>query len=115
LISQEALTLYRSKLAPGGLLACNISNRYLDLKPVFANLAAAANPPLVCLSRDDLNLTFEEDKAGKTASQWVVLGLPADLGALAQDERWRRLEAQPGARVWTDDFSNLLSVVKWRH
>src|SRR5262249_31990557 len=34
LLTVEALELYLSKLADGGVLALNISNRYLDLEPV---------------------------------------------------------------------------------
>jgi len=34
-----------------------------------------------------------------------------DLGALATDPRWEPLRAHAG-RVWTDDFSDILSVLK---
>jgi hypothetical protein len=113
LLTQEALALYLSKLAPGGILTFNISNRTLDLKPVLANLARAAKPPLACYARDDPILAGEA-KTGKFASQWVVMARhAADLGPLAQDERWQRLEGQPGARVWTDDFSNILGIFRW--
>src|SRR5206468_2711821 len=36
LLTREALAIYADKLAPGGLLVFNISNRYLDLNPVLA-------------------------------------------------------------------------------
>jgi hypothetical protein len=113
LLTQEALALYQSKLAPGGMLAFNVSNRYLDLKPVLANLAAAADPPLLCYSRDDLDLTAEENEAGKSKSQWLVLA-PSDeaVGKLAEDERWQRLEGLRGARLWTDDYSNIFQVLR---
>ncbi|MBL8793409.1 MAG: fused MFS/spermidine synthase [Planctomycetia bacterium] len=115
LMSREALQLYLSKLAPEGILVFNISNRYLDLKPVLANLAADADPPLVCYSRDDVTITQEELDLGKTGSMWVVMARkPEYLGPIPNDERWKKLEGQPGARVWTDDYSNLLSVLKWR-
>jgi hypothetical protein len=113
LLTQEALALYQSKLAPGGMLAFNVSNRYLDLKPVLANLAAAADPPLICYSRDDYDLTPEEQEAGKSKSQWLVLA-PNDeaVGKLTGDERWQRLEGQRGARLWTDDYSNIFQVLR---
>jgi hypothetical protein len=112
LLTQEALTLYQSKLAPQGMLAFNVSNRYLELEPVLANLAGAADPPLVCYTRSD-KATEAEAEAGKTDSKWLVMAQnAADLGELADDPRWRRLEHQPGVRVWTDDFSNLLEVLR---
>jgi hypothetical protein len=42
LLTREALSLYSRKLAPGGVLAIHISNRYLDLAPVIGNLARDA-------------------------------------------------------------------------
>jgi hypothetical protein len=50
--------------------------------------------------------------AGKFPSKWVVMARRrADLGMLGRDGRW--VPVQPGARVWTDDYSNLLTVIKW--
>ena len=52
LVTQQALDLYLSKLAQGGMLAFHISNRSLDLKPIVADLAESRN--LVCIGFDDL-------------------------------------------------------------
>ncbi len=64
LVTREALSLYLEKLAPGGLLAFNITNRHLDLQTVIGNLADAAGlttrvqhdlsiDPARCRSRQD--------------------------------------------------------------
>jgi hypothetical protein len=37
----------------------------------------------------------------------------ADLGPLANDPRWVTTNVPAGTRVWTDDYSNLLRVIKW--
>jgi hypothetical protein len=42
LMTREAMEMYFRKLAPGGLLAVHISNRYLDLAPVVAATAQRA-------------------------------------------------------------------------
>jgi hypothetical protein len=113
LITREALALYRAKLAPGGLLAFHISNQYLDLKPVLADLARDAG--MVARSQDDLVLDPADAARGKSASQWVIMARDsADFGALAADPRWRPLEGQANAAVWTDDYSSILSVLRWR-
>ncbi len=39
IITREAFDLYASKLAPGGILAANISNAFLDLAPVLVRTA----------------------------------------------------------------------------
>ncbi|MBA3322526.1 MAG: fused MFS/spermidine synthase [Pyrinomonadaceae bacterium] len=109
LMTQEALDLYLSKLADGGLLALHISNRSLDLHPIVADLARSRQ--LICLVFAD-NAPNQPD--GKEPSLWTVLARrAADVEALTQDAHWRPLEGQPGRQVWTDDFSNIVGVLKW--
>jgi hypothetical protein len=114
LMTREALALYLRKLAPGGILAFHISNLYFRLAPTLGDLAQDAH--LACVSGDDLMVTQAESDNGKLASQWVVMARdPADLKDLAAANspiRWATLEGRPGRRIWTDDYSNLLGVVK---
>lgn len=113
LLTREAMQLYLDKLAPGGILAFHVSNEYLDLKPVVAGLAADAG--LVSLYQDDFGITSEEAANGKSPSQWVVIArTPADLDLLNGDARWRPLAAQSGTTVWTDSFSSVLNLLRWR-
>ena len=113
LLTQEALRLYLDKLADHGLVAMHISNRRLNLKPVVANLATDAH--LACWCRDDLAITPAEAAQGKEASQWVILARArVDLGALPADQRWQELSAHADYSLWTDDFSNIISLLKWR-
>jgi hypothetical protein len=112
LLTREAIELYLSKLAPGGVVAVHISNRYLDLRPVLGNLSYDLG--LTSLFRSNPQ-TLEQTVMGRSASDWVVIGRSlGDLGPLAADARWISLVAQPGARVWTDDFSDVFSVFRWR-
>jgi hypothetical protein len=107
------MRLYLQKLADHGLIALHISNRRLDLKPVVANLANDAR--LVCLNRDDLAISATELAEGKDASQWVILArAKEDLGTLPSDQRWQPLPARTSFGLWTDDFSNIISLFKWR-
>ncbi|HEY8599524.1 MAG TPA: fused MFS/spermidine synthase [Thermomicrobiales bacterium] len=113
LLTREALALYLTKLAPDGVLAFHISNQYLDLKPVIARLADDVG--LVCLAQDDLALSAEEAAAGKSASQWVVMARRStDLERLGSNGRWTPLVAQPGTALWTDSFSSILELIRWR-
>jgi hypothetical protein len=41
LITREAVELYARHIADGGIIAIHISNRFLNLKPVLANIAQA--------------------------------------------------------------------------
>jgi hypothetical protein len=113
LLTQEALRLYLRKLTQSGLLAFHISNNHLDLEPTVANIAADSH--LIALAQFDTRVTPDEARAGKVPSHWVVLARRRDdLHMLATDRRWHALEPRPDKRLWTDDFSNIFEVIKWR-
>ena len=109
LVTEQALDLYLSKLAEGGMLAFHISNRSLNLKPILADLAESRR--LVCIGFDDLKPgSFE----GKDPSQWVVMAraLP-EISNLAINSQWQRLNGK-GGRVWSDDYSNIFQAIRWQ-
>jgi len=113
LVTREALQLYLEKLADGGILAFHITNRRLDLKPVFANLAHEAN--LIGLIRDDSQVDTSDVINGKEGSVWVVMTrYKDDIASLMSDPRWKPLLPDPRVGIWTDDFSNILSVIMWK-
>jgi SAM-dependent methyltransferase len=113
LVTREAIRLYRSKLAEGGVLAFNLSNRYLDLDPLMGRQAADAG--LVCRIRYDTLVSEKERQAGKQPSIWAVMAASeGDLGSLADDARWHGPSSRPGSRAWTDDYSDLASYLRWR-
>ena len=110
LITEQALDLYLSKLAEGGMLAFQISNRSLNLKPILTDLAESRK--LVCIGFDDLKPSSFE---GKDPSQWVVMArsLP-EISNLSINSQWKRLNGRKGGRVWSDDFSNIFQAIRWR-
>jgi hypothetical protein len=110
LMTQQALDLYLSKLAPGGMLVFHISNRNLELTGVVADLAKSRQLSGLSL----LDLTPPQPN-GKDPSHWLVLARnSADYGSLVNDRNARPLVSSGAQDVWTDDFSNILSVFKWR-
>ena len=113
LITREAVRIYLRKLAPRGVLAFHISNLYLDLQPVLGSLARDAG--LVCLVNNDTAVDENDIRNGKFPSQWAVMARqPGDLAALARNPGWKPLPAIPRARVWTDDFSNVWTIIRLR-
>jgi hypothetical protein len=110
LVTQQALDLYLSKLAEGGILVFNISNRTLNLKPILADLAESRN--LVSISFDDLKPSALE---GKDPSQWVVMARAApEISYLSINSQWQPLKGTKDGRVWTDNFSNILRAIRWQ-
>jgi hypothetical protein len=109
LVTREAVSLYRSRLAPWGLLIFHISNRYLDLDPVLGSLARDAG--LACRTgRADSPSASTRHSSNST---WVVMARrPRNLGRIAGSGLWAPCGTRRGARVWTDDYSNVLAVVR---
>ncbi|MBI5774952.1 MAG: fused MFS/spermidine synthase [Verrucomicrobia bacterium] len=113
LLTREAVQLYFSKLKPGGFLAMNISSRNLELAEVVGGIAKSLG--LFGLNWFDDVTETSGPNHGKYASHWVVLARdPAHLGELLRDGRWRPLPTSAAAKVWTDDFSDILSAFRWR-
>ena len=109
LITREAIELYARHIAADGIIAVHISNRFLDLKPVLANIAQATGltARLVSDSPTDDRLASGTD--------WVLLAREA---AVLDDprigERAEPLTPVPEFSLWTDSFNNLLDVLKVR-
>lgn len=109
LLTKEAFELYLGRLEDDGLILVHISNAYFDLEPILAGVAHALG--LEARINDSDQLAPGEGEKGKYASKWVALARRRlDLFTPFEDNRWRAL----GGRtvLWTDDFSNILAVLK---
>jgi spermidine synthase len=111
LVTREAIQMYLAKLRPGGVLLFNISNKYVNLAAVLAG--EAANLSLVGYQRTDIDVTSAQAASGKYPSAWLVMApAAANLGGIPARPTWRVLVANPNDPVWTDDFSDVLSVTR---
>lgn len=109
LITREALQIYLERLKPGGWLVVHISNRYLNLAEPLGNLARELG--LVAKMSE---ASTDAGARGLWAGLFVVIARNTeDLGSLADDARWTALPTS-NAPVWTDDFSNLVSAMRWQ-
>jgi spermidine synthase len=111
MMTREAVMLYFRKLSKRGVLMLHITNQYLDLAPVLANIAygqglAVMTPgPRLWLPFDGLYSQME--------SHWMAVArAPADLAALDTGEGWQRPAVGRRGRPWTDDYSNILQALK---
>jgi hypothetical protein len=110
LLTREALSTYVSKLAPGGVIAVHVSNLHIAVNVVTARLAQDAG--LFALEQFDSG-SADSIALGKFPSQWMAIARRReDLGALVDDPRWVVPVVPASAPLWTDDFSNILSVLK---
>lgn len=110
LLTREVLRMYRSRLTRDGVLAFHISNRFLSLEPVLGNLARDAG--LACLAEKEPRRVLGHPR-GKIPSQWVAMApRRAELGRIGGDRRWHPCARRQGDRVWSDDFSSPISVLR---
>jgi MFS family permease/SAM-dependent methyltransferase len=110
LITREALGVYLRHVKHDGIVAFHVSNRFLDLIPVVARLAKEHGAHAM-LVRDDPD---EEEDYRRSRTDWVLVSRdPAALKRPAIGERGAvEPEDRPGWRTWTDDYSNLIQILK---
>jgi hypothetical protein len=104
LLTVEALRDAMRTVAPGGLMAVHVSNRYYDLGPAVA--AAARDLGLTALRRVYAPTPAGEEM-GATGSIWMVLARDPALLAPLADEGWRPLAVEGIAPI-TDDRPDIL-------
>ncbi|MBI1872337.1 MAG: fused MFS/spermidine synthase [Acidobacteria bacterium] len=108
LLTREAFELYFRHLAPDGVLAVHISNRYLDLRPVVSRAAEALGKATLLVETDD------PDDGIIYGTTWVLVASRREVLERAPlGEAGSALDTAPARfRLWTDDYSNLLQVVE---
>jgi hypothetical protein len=111
LLTREAAQLYLSKLRPGGLIAYHISNRSFDLEPVIGGVARSLHLAGLYEAHTP---SAAARSAGAAFSQWVIVTRrPPRLAPLVRTGKWQPLDESSSEPVWTDQYSNILSVIRW--
>lgn len=138
LITKEAIQLYFEKLREDGVLAVHISNRHLSLGPVLGNIVRELGlagldeydndegPPgknssdwvLIARNRAVLQPVIDRrESARRTVEANAVLGMGSGSILMpvpfARYALWDNLEDDRAQRIWTDDFSNIVQVLRW--
>ncbi len=108
LITKEAFEIYLEHLAPGGILAANISTHYLDLIPVMWNLAKYFNLHMVVIPTDS------NGDPTVSSSLWVMMSRTGEeFQNPAVASRIFPLDGySTKIPLWTDDYSNLFSILR---
>ncbi len=107
LLTREAFTLYFRHLKPDGVLAVHVSNIHVDLEPVVDLAAREAGRKAVAMH-------YRGNAAGdESESNWVLV---TNRSGFFERDRIKRIsspvEPKPGLRLWTDEYSDLTSVLK---
>jgi len=110
LITREALGVYLRHMKSDGIVAFHVSNRFLDLIPVVARIAKEQGAHAVLVNDDP----DDEDESLRSRSDWVLVS--RDPAALESEPivegGGQEAEDRPRWRTWTDDYSNLIQILK---
>jgi hypothetical protein len=108
LLTTEAMALYRRHLTPNGILAFHISNRHVDLAPAIGLLVASAGMQARLVS------TGSGLQPGEFSSSWMLVTADPDFFAQPELSSVAHLpESRPDLKVWTDDYSALMPLIRW--
>jgi hypothetical protein len=104
LLTREAFAMYFDRLAPGGVMAIHITNRYLDIASVVRAVAASLQKPVVVIHN-----AGDPDRAVQS-TDWAILANRRD--DLAPIEPFAASQPLHNIAAWTDDYSNLFEIFK---
>jgi spermidine synthase len=110
LMTKEAFDGYRRVLSEHGVLVLHVTNRHFDLVPIVARIAGETG--FVAYERSFVPPPDADPVLG-APTRWMVLAKdPADAREIASDGKWTRRDPDPGTKLWTDDFANILSALR---
>jgi spermidine synthase len=108
LLTREAYATYARHLKPDGVLAVNISNRYLDLEPIMAQAAKEMGWSGVVVYDEGNSETYY------VSNTWILLSKSPAVFADPnfRDASTAPLQVRKGFRAWTDDYSNIIQILR---
>jgi SAM-dependent methyltransferase len=111
LITREAMAAYLRHLKPDGVIVFQATNRFVDIAPVVERLAASFGLTAVLVS-DVAESDEGADYWVSDTDQIIVTRNTRLLAAEPIQSVARPLPPRPDFRIWTDDFYNLLRILK---
>lgn len=109
LLTLDAVQIYLDKLKPEGTLVFHVSNRYLDLEPVLAEVSEFLSIP--ARAKFGLSHMIEGTKTRSRESHLVVFTKNENHITALEERGWGALKTRQGVDVWTDKYSNIMSVL----
>ena len=114
LLTREAFAIYQRHLKPDGVILVNISNRYLNLRPVVENAAREFKFQSYHVECED-GSDDEDDEGGwwLYGNTWMILSRNAEFMARPALRSVASPPAPPNdIPLWTDDYTSMFRVLQ---
>jgi len=108
LLTKEAFAVYQRHLKTNSIVAVHISNHYLDLEPVVANLAKQFGYKMAIIDYDE-----DDEEWWLYSSTWILLSRDQNLlDQPAIKSATKSTFSKRKVPLWTDDFTSLFQILK---
>lgn len=107
LLSAEAMEVYLKHLAPDGVIAFNVTNRYLNLTPPIQRIAQEYGLVSAYISDEPTDRIHYDSEFVLVTRDPAVLNDPRIAGGISA------VEEITDIGVWTDNFNNLFRILRF--
>lgn len=104
LLTQEAFAVYLDRINPKGVIAVNISNNYVNLRPLLSQVAKKYGLSYVVIPTAASGDTLQ--------SEWVLLSKNKEVLQSKTIASRKEHKQYKTVNLWTDDYSNLFQLLK---
>jgi hypothetical protein len=115
LLTKEAFEIYLRHLKSDGTILVNISNRYLDLRPVVENAAREFDLNVHTINSEDGGADENEEGGWWLySSTWMILSRNEEFmnrGAL-RFAASPPIPYNPDIPLWTDDYTSMFRILQ---
>jgi spermidine synthase len=107
LLTKEMFAIYQQRLSAHGMVLFHISNRYLNLDRVVGRVAESVGA-YHCFA------TTVNPQNWEIPSEWMAMTWDSEsFQKLTADRGWQLRAEDPNVRPWTDQYMNVVPILKW--
>ncbi len=108
LMTKEAIEIYLNKIKDDGLITIHISNRYLDIEPVVTLIGKELG--VYVYAKATLGAPVGDTEIEGYDSHYISITKSKKIVEQLKAQGWSEGRTREGVKMWTDDFSNIISV-----
>ncbi len=110
IVTKEAFEMYLNKIKDDGIIVIHISNRHLDIEPVITLIGEAIDA--FVYAKAELGTKIEGTDIESYNAHYIAMTRNPDVVEQLKAKGWSEGRKRDGVKMWTDDFSNIVSVLE---